>query len=254
MLLAHLRTLSALLTLLAQQSLQAQTTEAPYPQAPGKFILEVDSFGYFRNTGGDVKIRSRSHGGTIFRAGVRDDLDLQALFMPYVSETVVSPDGSRERSRGVSDVTLRANYQLWANADQTSALSIYPYLSIPTRSKTSSRYLQGGMLIPYDVPLGDDLSLSAQAGLGIVRNTEKDAYDAELTHSVMLYQEIADYFFYIEYTGINGTDRDFAYQASIGPGCFFDLTDDISFTIHSALGLNDAAGNLLVFSYIGYRF
>ncbi len=148
----------------------------------GHFQIEADVFnGTFQ--GSD---RTYIYANPTVKFGLTDDIELEANFAPFVEVRTKDPGtGATTTVSGVGDLFLRVKFDILGNGAGDVALVVEPYVKIPTaRDALGNGALEGGMLVPMALDLGDGWSLSATPELDILKNANDDSRHVALSNVV----------------------------------------------------------------------
>ena len=129
---------------------------------PGRWQVEVDVADWTQAKSGGTTTDLGLFGATNVKYGVNSRLDLELNIVPY--ETLRA-SGSPQAS-GFGDVTARAK---WAAIPGDTAVSLLPFLKLPTASQPlGNRAVEGGLVVPVGFTLPE--------GLSVTFNPEIDAF------------------------------------------------------------------------------
>ncbi|MBY0354119.1 MAG: transporter [Rickettsiales bacterium] len=182
-------------------------TESPYSVDAGHFQVEADVLTFSRdhnnNGGEDTVTRAWGVGVLNLKAGLTNDIDLQVVLDNYQRERVIDRlAGTRESTDGFGDTTVRLKYNLWGNDEGNTALAIMPFIKLPTNSNDlGNDDVEGGIILPYAIGLGDNYGLGLMTEVDIIRNESNEGYSpsfvntatigVDLTERLASYYEIA---------------------------------------------------------------
>jgi hypothetical protein len=149
----------------------------------GHFQIEADVFnGTFARQDG-VSTRIYLYANPTLKLGVNDNLDVEVNIAPIVQ--VRSKDdttGATRTSTGVGDLFLRVKFDIFGNGVGDFGLVLEPYVKVPTASANiGNGALEGGVLAPMALDLGDDWSLSATPEIDILKNAADDGRHVALS-------------------------------------------------------------------------
>jgi hypothetical protein len=115
-------------------------------------------------------------------------------------------------------------------------------------------HVEGGIIFPFASELPDDFSLGLMAEFDFVHDDADDDYDVELLHTVVLGHDLVGKLAgYVEYIGIAPLHDDADYQALVGGGLTYGLSDDVQLDAGMNFGLTDDADDFNVFAGITVR-
>jgi hypothetical protein len=224
-------------------------TESPFTVDAGHFQVELSFLEYSRNqSGGGVDQYSILP--INLKLGLLNQVDLQLLVNPYVR--VETDDGTID---GFGDLQLRTKVNLWGNDSGTTALALMPFVQFPTAADDlGSERVEGGLIVPLSFELPGKWLLGLMAELDIVRNSGNDDYGIEFVHTVALGREIAGPLGgYVEYIGIAPHRTGAGYEALIGLGLTYGLSDQVQLDGGANFGLSGGTEDVALFSGITFR-
>lgn len=228
-------------------------TESAYSVAPGFFQVEMSFFDYERDRAGPDRLDSWIYGQINFKYGLSTNNDIQVVFDTHAVTRAIGADDEREITSGFGDVTVRFKHNLWGNDSGRTALSVMPYVTIPTGSEFSADAWAGGVTMPFAMTLTDRLSLGSMAQVDLVPDGETHGYDLEFLATVCLGLTLTERWgAYSEI--IISAGEDTAAQLRSATGFTFAVTDDFVLDAGVRIGLNHAAPDLGVFSGVSFRF
>ena len=182
---------------------------------------------------------------TNFRLGLLEDLELQIIFTPYISEEITPDGGTKMTNDGISDFTLRLRHNYWGNdpePDQNTALGSEAFLVIPTGSQVSSGKIEAGAAGNFQWEFAPDFSLAFTAEPAFRYNTGSARYDfVLLTTAELIVEVFSGITTYAELAGTATTAGSSAYKGSFNLGALFGLNDDVAFDVGLNFGLTRAA-------------
>lgn len=169
-------------------------TDSPYTLAPGAVWLESELVSYNMENY-NLEGISRHELGVFaqnWRVGVSDDVEVDVIAPHYLVAGRTQPGLGHLRQHGWSDMTVRAKINLWGNGGgQSTALGLIPFLKLPVGAAAfSNGAFEGGLGLPFDIPLAPGWSLGTLTTLALNRADEGSGYDpnvavsANVTHAL----------------------------------------------------------------------
>jgi len=221
------------------------TTESPYTVDAGHVQLEF-SFAEWRK-GGDAEELSLMPSN--IKIGLTNNADLQFVLDPFLRGQSTS---GIDQGHGDSQIRLKLN--LWGNDGGggffgETALAVMPFLQFPTGADAFSNddELEGGVIVPFSIPLPSEFGLTVMAEIDFVRDGS-GGYDSLFIHSGSLGRQIAGPLSgYIEYVGIHPIDGDGDYQALLGGGLVYAVSEELLLDTGVEVGLTSDADDLRLF-------
>jgi hypothetical protein len=231
-------------------------TESPYTVDAGHFqgewsIIDFTYSGASSGTSTDTIKALPSN----LKLGVLNNVDVQFVFDPYIHKTEKTGN-TTVTEQGFGDMQVRTKINLWGNDGGKTAFALMPFIQLPTGTGgVGSNYIEGGLIIPFAVELSDTLTLGTMLELDAVRNETNTGYGMAIVHSVVLGMKVTEKLgTYLEYAGDYGVKTELNYQATIGFGGTYALTDNLQLDIGTALGLTDATDKVKVFAGFTWRY
>lgn len=225
-------------------------TESPITVDAGHIQLEMSVVEFATERSG-TRVDSWSIAPVNFKVGVLNNVDVQFLFDPFLIE--------RERGQpelsGVGDLTVRAKVNLIGNDGGEFAAGIMPFVKIPTGGdEVSNGAIEGGVIVPASLDLGEGLSLGLMLELDFVRDGN-GGYDTVLVHSAVLGRDLwGNLSGFVEYVGVAGLQSGSDYQAIVNAGVTYGLTPDVQLDGGIGVGLTDAAPDFAAFVGVSFRY
>lgn len=235
------------------------TTESPYTVDAGRVQVEMSLVDYTRDDHNDARtdLEAWTFGATNLKVGVAHNMDVQFVFDAYTDvDERDEATGATFRGDGFADVQVRWKINLWGNDGGASALGVMPYVQLPAGDDDlSSDHVEGGIIVPYAVDLGEGWGLGVMGEVDFVYDDSDDDYDTQFVHTAVLGHDIiGDLGGYIEYIGIVSGDADADYQALLGLGLTYQLNANTLLDVGTNVGLNEEAEDVNVFAGITMRF
>ena len=155
----------------------------------GHFQIEADIFnGTF--AGSD---RTDIYANPTIKFGVTDDIDVELNFVPFVQiRTKVGSTGATTTLSGVGDLFLRAKFDILGNGGGDFAFVLEPYAKLPTaRDGIGNGAVEGGLLVPMALDLGDSWSVSATLEADILKDAGDDRRHLALSNVVGINRSVS---------------------------------------------------------------
>ena len=231
-------------------------TESPYTVDAGHVQLELSFVDFVYDDEDGVRTRAFTIAPFNLKLGLLNNVDLQLVVDPYTEADVEVDDGGDETFDGFGDTQFRLKVNLWGNDGGQSAFAIMPYVKLPTGSDDiTNDHVEGGIIFPYatdGLPAGFSLGLMAE--FDVVYDDDDDDYEVEFLHTASLERELfGSLSGYVEYIGLAPFDGDSDYQALVGTGVKYPLSDDVQLDAGVILGLTDDADDFNAFAGMTVR-
>jgi hypothetical protein len=231
------------------------TTESPFTVDAGHFQIELSFVDFVYDDTDGVRTRSASVAPLLLRAGLTDRMEASLGLSPY-TWVRTEDDSGKTTDDGFGDVVLRLKVNLWGNEEGRTAFGVMPYVKFPTASDgLGNDHVEGGLILPFAMDLGNEFSLGAMAAFDVVRDSADDGYVVDFVHSVTVGRPLfGDVGGYVEYAGMYNFNADEDYRAYFDAGLTWGVTEDIQLDAGVRIGLTDAADDFGVFAGISLRY
>ncbi len=235
------------------------TTESPYTVDAGHVQLEMSfvDFTYDHDNADSQTTRSLAVAPLLVKIGLLHNVDLQIGIDPYTTTEVTDrPSDTSETVSGFGDTLVRLKVNLWGNNEGVTALALMPFIKFPTaEDDLGNGNVEGGVILPLGVSLGDDWSLGLMAEFDFIRSAADDRYVVDFVHTATigrpLFGELAGY---VEYAGFVNLNGDESYRGFFDAGLTYGLTPDTQLDCGIRVGLTEAADDVGVFAGLSLRF
>jgi hypothetical protein len=227
----------------------------------GHYQIEMDLLGYTydrSNAGGErVTTKALAVAPINLKFGVLNNLDLQLIVESYNIQWTKDRDtNSSTRLSGFGDLFLRCKTNLWGNDGGPSALSVMPFVKIPTNQDgLGNGALEGGIIFPFAMELPAGWGLGAQAQVDRLQDSDSTDYHQEFSNTVTVGHDIIGKLAgYVELYSNVSTERDAKWVATFDFGFTYAVTRDIQLDAGMNIGLTDAADDLNPFIGLSMRY
>lgn len=236
-------------------------TESAYTVDAGHYQIEMDllSYTYDRSSaaGEHLTTKAWAIAPINLKVGVLNNLDLQIIAETYnIQWTKDRATNSSTRVSGVGDLLLRCKTNLWGNDGGPSALSVMPFLKIPTNQHDlGNGALESGVIFPFAMELPVDWGFGAQAEIDWLQDSNSSDYHEEFINTVTVSHDIAGKLAgYVELFSNVSTERGGKWIATFDFGFTYAVTRDIQLDAGMNIGLTDAADDLNPFIGLSMRY
>lgn len=236
-------------------------TESAYSVDAGHYQIEMDllSYTYDRSSAGGERLTTKALAiaPINLKVGVLNNVDLQIVAETYnIQRTKDRDTNSSTRVSGFGDLLLRCKTNLWGNDGGPSALSVMPFVKIPTaQSDLGNGALEGGIIFPFAMDLPADWGFGAQAEVDWLQDANRSDYHPEFLNTVTVSHDIAGKLGgYVELFSNVSTERGAKWIATFDFGFTYAVTRDIQFDAGVNIGLTDAADDLNPFIGLSMRY
>lgn len=232
-------------------------TESAYTVDAGHYQIEMDVLSYTSDRTKHDSTRSLAIASTNFKVGVLNNVDLQMVIETYNIERTKDRD-RRDSSRlsGFGDASLRAKINLWGNDGGPSALSVMPFVKIPTATGgLGNGSTEGGVIFPFAMDLPADWGLGAQVEVDHLADSNGSNYHHEFSQTVTVSHDIVGNLGgYVELFSSVSNERHSAWIATFDLGFTYALSRDVQLDAGVNIGLTDAADDINPFLGLSLRY
>jgi hypothetical protein len=225
-------------------SMPGQVTESPYTVAPGRILIESDGIklSFDRAEAAGNTYTAVGVASTIVTAGLTSSVDLQVgadLFL----RRVVNVGGVRDSRSGLGDLFFRAKWTFWRDESLGEALAVLPYVKLPANTGgVGNKSLEGGLIVPWAMKLGEGLSAGAMFRWDAIRNDDDTGYDARWQVSGFALRNLTrEFAFYGEATMVAFSTGLSDWAGSLGVGALLQATKRLQLDYELQHGLNSHA-------------
>jgi hypothetical protein len=195
----------------------------PYTTEPGRTMVEFVPLIYTHDQRNPERENRRVDAFNVrmlLKYGALDDLDLQIGADLFAWEREDTRDtGERDTRQGFGDLTLRAKYNLWGNDGGETAVSVMPFMILPTSTcGTSDPGVRGGLMIPTAWEPAGGWVIEWTPTFAAVRNSPA-GYAFEFASLLVLNHEIIDSMSaFVEFGSSITSARGDPWVGVVGPG------------------------------------
>jgi hypothetical protein len=236
-------------------------TESAYTLDAGHYQIEMDLLSYTcdrSSAGGEhLTTKALAIAPINLKVGVLNNLDLQIIAETYNIQRTKDRDTNRStRVSGFGDLLLRCKTNLWGNDGGPSALSVMPFVKLPTNQHDlGNGALEGGIIFPFAMELPADWGFGAQAELDWLQDSTRSDYHGEFINTVTVSHDIVGKLAgYVELFSNLSTERGAKWIATFDFGFTYAITRDIQLDAGMNVGLTDAADDLNPFLGLSLRY
>jgi len=231
-------------------------TDGPYTIDAGHLQIETAFVTYTFNEHADVTSRTFSVLPTQFRLGVLNNTELDLIFGPFVYSRVHSQTVTT-KSTGIDDTTLRAKINLFGNDQGKIAFGLIPSVQIPTARVANglgTGHVQGGIAFPISFTLPKDFGLGVMPEIDYLRNADNTGYGTRLFFSASLDHPIyGNLGGYVEFVSVASTHLHQTYQAFMGTGCSYLISENFQIDAGVNFGISEQADDYTITAGFTWR-
>ena len=232
-------------------------TESAYTVDAGHFQVEMDLLAYTSDRSKHARLEGLALAASNLKIGVLNNLDLQLIIETYnLERTRDRATGESSRSSSFGDLTLRSKINLWGNDGGPSALSVMPFVKLPTAGDDfGNGAVEGGVIFPFAMELPAEWGLGAQIEIDQLRNASGSNYHQEFSHTIAVSHDLVEKLgFYVELFNSVSNEPHSAWIATFDFGFTYAVTRDIQFDAGMNIGLTDAADDFNPFIGLSMRY
>lgn len=231
----------------------------PYTTDEGRFIFETYPVSYYWDRHNKDRVRTRGLSSTaMLKYGLTRDFDIQIQVDAFEYERATHlRTGATDTARGIGNIVLRSKYNFWGNDEETpTALSIYPYISLPThRHGLASRAVEGGVMFPFAAQLNDRWVFETTPSVSLVRDSRDRRYETQAANLLVFNYDVTDRLgAFTEFFNSATTERGKTWQSLAAVGANYALTENAVVEIAYYRGLTRAAIDHNVYLILVKRF
>ncbi|HET7115619.1 MAG TPA: transporter [Hanamia sp.] len=147
-------------------------TESAYTVDAGHFQLETDLIKTERFNTGGIHIINNFFNTVNLKLGITNSLDFQVV-VATINTSRVKEENTSVKQSGFGGLTLRVKQNLWGNDNGKTALSLLPFVTIPT---SSAEKISGGIVFPFATLLSHGWDFGAEIEADITPNQTGNNY------------------------------------------------------------------------------
>lgn len=237
------------------------TTESPFTVDAGHIQLELSFVDFAYDRGNGTTTRAFAIAPMLIKFGLTNSIDLQIGLDPYTEVRAEDrTTGTTERISGFGDTAVRLKINLFGNddADQYGGwtLAVMPFITFPTaRDGLGSDKVEGGIIVPAVLDLGDGWGLGLMAEIDFVSESDGEGYALDFLHTATIARDLTEELgAFIEYAGYLSLSDEEDYRAYFDAGMTYALTADVQLDCGVRVGLTNAADDFGIFAGASFRW
>lgn len=244
--------------------LRSLKTERPsksdsiYTLNRGKFLFETSLLSKTKVKNSDQKISTKSlFDFSTFRYGINDENEIQLITNPLIYRKI-SQQNSSQKFDGNGESFLRFKHNFLGNDGGKLGFSLTPFVKIiqSSRNQTGSD-LRGGLIMPFQVKILDDLTLGGMYQLNYYKtqnNIKNSRYFAIINAYYLSKDLTTKTSSYLEFYSLKTFVNKNMVQNYIDFGVNYLLTNNLKLDVGANFGVSKKADDLNYFSGVAYRF
>ncbi|HXM32539.1 MAG TPA: transporter [Chthoniobacterales bacterium] len=232
-------------------------TESAFTVDAGHYQIEMDLVSYTYDRSNHKSVKTLTIAPINLKVGVLNNVDLQIIAEIYnVQMTRDRDPGRSTRVSGFGDLLLRCKTNFWGNDGGPTALSVMPYVKLPTsRAGLGNGAIEGGIIFPFAMELPGEWDMGAQVEVDYLQDSGSSDYHQEFASTITVSHDIAGKLGgYVELFSNLSTERDADWIATFDFGFTYALSRDVQLDAGTNIGLTDAADDFNPFIGISLRY
>jgi Putative MetA-pathway of phenol degradation len=225
----------------------------------GRIQVEVEAFNYARTRADGVTTTQWIGPNPTIKIGLTSQVDFQINWAPFQQVKVHdSFAGTTDKFSGDTDLFLRTKINLWGNEGTgKTAFAVVPFVKLGTAPRgLGNKATEGGVILPYSLNLGNDISLAITSEFDYLRNNVGHGYHAGYVNSIGLSGPIMKD---VTLTGelwssINRDPLVTIRQYSFDTALAWTARPNLQFDVGANFGLNKDTPALQVYTGVSRRF
>ncbi|MDB5019755.1 MAG: hypothetical protein JWQ28_882 [Pedobacter sp.] len=166
-------------------------TETPFTIDAGHFQYETDLLSFEKESLENKDQKTFLFNHFNFKAGITNSLDLQVGLESFGSQQEIdAATGIKQTKSGTGNINIRLKQNLLGNFGGDFAISLLPYINIPTAKYESDSRFEAGFILPMELKLPNEWKLSMQLEGDRLKDKEADALHTEFLQSLTISREI----------------------------------------------------------------
>ncbi len=231
---------------------------APCTVDAGHFQIETDILNWTRSSIGGTTQDIFLYTNPTLKLGLNDRMDLELNIAPLVQvKTRNNAAGTRSDQKGIGDLFARVKYNLLGNEGGSLAVSLLPYVKVPTaRAGIGNKSFESGLIVPVSFALPNDFSLLLGPEIDLFRNSTNSGYHANFQGLINLSRPITS-----SLTGsvelwsdINPDSATTTRQWSVDFALIWSVMPNLQLDIGTNIGFNRATPDVQTYVGISKRF
>lgn len=232
-------------------------TESAYTVDAGHYQFEMDLLSYTYDRSDAETVKALGIAPINLKFGLLNNVDLQLVAESYnIQWTKDRGARSSERLSGFGDLLLRCKTNLWGNDGGPSALSVMPFVKLPTNQRNlGNGAVEGGVIFPFAMELPADWGLGAQVEVDWLQDFASTDYHPEFLSTITVSHDIVGKLGgYVELFSNVSAERGAKWIATFDFGFTYAVTPDVQLDAGMNIGLTSAADDLNPFIGLSMRY
>ncbi len=225
----------------------------------GHFQYEADAFNWTYNHNGSHTQNTYLFTNPTFKLGLTNRIDFEVNIAPLVE--VSSHDKATHSNSdltGMGDLYLRAKYSLFGNDGGNAAMTLFPYVKIPTAAPgIGNKSVEEGLIVPISFALPQSFSLVIDPEIDAFKDAQDTGYHTNYQGVI----NVSHTLFSDAVTGavelwsdVNNEPAGTTTQLSFDTALSWVVRPNLQLDIGANIGLNRATPDLQSYIGISQRF
>lgn len=208
-------------------------TDGVFTVPKGWWQFETGLFNYSRRMDTDHRNETFIWGEVNAKYGLTNNIDVQLIWQPWTEQRYKgNPDAGEDgfAREGVNDLVARVKFNLFGNDGGPWAMSVVPFVKIPTaKHKIGNDLWEGGMSINSEIDLGGGFTLGNTIYSQILGDSDDTLHFSPTATAVLGYEVTDSLTVYGEIYGQNKVDSERYWQTSFDAGFMYSITPNVIF-------------------------
>lgn len=232
----------------------------PFTIDAGHFEIESDFLSFSAMRQGGSTTGTLQAFDPVIKLGLTQAIDIQVMTMGLMADRATSDATGRTPSRnvGTGDVIVRSNVNLFGNEGGKAALSITPYLTVPSGdTHFGAGQVQGGVLLPLYLELPNDFELTLQTEFDALADENSAGTHANFVNIVNLAHPVPgvkDLKIFAELYSSVSAEQHSPDQYTFDTALAYLVDPNTQLDIGANIGLDRDAPRYQVYSGVAHRF
>jgi hypothetical protein len=236
-------------------------TESAYTVDAGHFQVEMDILSYAHDHDKAGGVNQKRDDWAVapmnLKLGLLNDLDFQLMLETFnyrrAKELTI---GEVFEQSGFGDMTLRLKKNFWGNDGGKTALTIMPFVKLPTnQNNLGNSDVEGGVIFPYVVQLPAGWGLAGMTEFDLNHDEPGSGYHAEFVNTITVgHHIIGDLDGYLEFYRAVSAEDDSRWVGTFDLGITYAWTENVQLDAGVNIGVTDSADDVNPFIGLSYRF
>ncbi|MBE7493493.1 MAG: transporter [Verrucomicrobiaceae bacterium] len=209
-------------------------TEGAFTVPKGMYQFEFGFFNYSRRLDTDHRNETFIWGEVNAKYGLTHDIDIQVIWQPWTEQRYKGNSEDTDNlgfaREGISDLLLRLKWNVVGNDEGPFAMSLLPFIKVPTaKHRIGNDLWEGGLAINTEIDLGGGFSLGNSFFGTIVGDADDTLYFRPAVTAVLGYDITERLSCFLEVFAASQIDTERYWQASLDAGIGFAITENMIF-------------------------